>query len=174
MSEVISRDLLGKIVDEVFGGAIEDASVIAEIYSVIKREESAPPAADPVCCGRPVHVGSPEAYTLECCEKFIDPTPALAAKALADEIKKLEVSYHVVECIGLADWAAFEAGIAKGLEAAAEKVSARSAQVQDVAMVTRESAINALKHLYAHNGSGRYTDAIAMLVAARAKQGGGG
>jgi hypothetical protein len=31
----ISRELLGKIVDEVFDGAIEDASVIEEIYTVI-------------------------------------------------------------------------------------------------------------------------------------------
>ncbi|WP_454686884.1 hypothetical protein [Agrobacterium leguminum] len=36
----ISRELMGKIVDEVFDGAIEDASVIEEIYAVIKREEA--------------------------------------------------------------------------------------------------------------------------------------
>ncbi|MCZ7470296.1 hypothetical protein M0412_10820 [Agrobacterium sp. O3.4] len=40
MTNAISRALLGKIVDEVFDGAIEDASVIAEIYAVIKREEA--------------------------------------------------------------------------------------------------------------------------------------
>ena len=34
----ISRGLLGKIVDEVFDGAIEDASVIEDIYRVIARE----------------------------------------------------------------------------------------------------------------------------------------
>jgi len=34
----ISRELMGKIVDEVFDGAIEDASVIEEIYAVIQRE----------------------------------------------------------------------------------------------------------------------------------------
>lgn len=39
----ISRDLLGKIVDEVFDGAIEDASVIEEIYAAIKRHESLSP-----------------------------------------------------------------------------------------------------------------------------------
>ncbi len=39
----MNRDLMGKIVDEVFGGAIEDASVIEEIYAVIKREEAAQP-----------------------------------------------------------------------------------------------------------------------------------
>ena len=33
--EAISRELLGKVVDQVFGGAIEDASVIEEIYAVI-------------------------------------------------------------------------------------------------------------------------------------------
>ncbi|WCK12376.1 hypothetical protein G6L41_008850 [Agrobacterium tumefaciens] len=37
----ISRELMGKIVDEVFDGAIEDSSVIEEIYAVIKREEAA-------------------------------------------------------------------------------------------------------------------------------------
>ncbi|TQN55356.1 DUF551 domain-containing protein [Agrobacterium tumefaciens] len=37
----ISRELMGKIVDEVFDGAIEDTSVIEEIYAVIKREEAA-------------------------------------------------------------------------------------------------------------------------------------
>ena len=33
----IPRDMLGAIVDEVFGGAIEDASVIEDIYRVIAR-----------------------------------------------------------------------------------------------------------------------------------------
>lgn len=36
----ISRDLLGKIVDEVFDGAIEDASVIEDVYRVIAREHA--------------------------------------------------------------------------------------------------------------------------------------
>lgn len=36
----ISRELMGKIVDEVFGGAIEDCSVIEEIYAVIKHHEA--------------------------------------------------------------------------------------------------------------------------------------
>lgn len=39
--KAISRELMGKIVDEVFDGAIEDASVIEEIYAAIKRHESA-------------------------------------------------------------------------------------------------------------------------------------
>ncbi|KJF73190.1 hypothetical protein [Agrobacterium arsenijevicii] len=43
----ISRELLGKIVDEVFDGAIEDSSVIEEIYAVIRREEAALSAAEP-------------------------------------------------------------------------------------------------------------------------------
>jgi len=37
----ISRKLLGKIIDEVFDGSIEDASVIEEIYAVIKSEDLA-------------------------------------------------------------------------------------------------------------------------------------
>jgi hypothetical protein len=87
MTNVISRVLLGKIVDEVFGGAVEDARVIEEIYAVIKREDAAPPVAEPVCCGKPVHVGSPEAYTLECCEKFIHSAPSVAAKAAKTKCK---------------------------------------------------------------------------------------
>lgn len=39
----ISRELLGKIVDEVFDGAIEDASVIEEIYAAIKKHETPAP-----------------------------------------------------------------------------------------------------------------------------------
>ncbi|MNE35368.1 hypothetical protein D3C80_1291230 [compost metagenome] len=97
--------------------------------------EAAMPAAEPVCCGKPVHVGSPEAYTLECCEKFVQSRPSIA-----DEIEKLEVSYHVGDCLGLADWAAFEAGIAKGLKAAAEKVRAISAEMQDIAAAEIVSA----------------------------------
>lgn len=38
MPPEISRDLLGKIVDEVFDGAIEDASVIEDVYRVVARE----------------------------------------------------------------------------------------------------------------------------------------
>lgn len=38
MPPEISRDLLGKIVDEVFDGAIEDAGVIEDIYRVVARE----------------------------------------------------------------------------------------------------------------------------------------
>ncbi|UFS83162.1 hypothetical protein LPB79_12990 [Rhizobium sp. T136] len=38
----ISRALMGRIVDEVFDGAIEDASVIEEIYAVIRSHEAAP------------------------------------------------------------------------------------------------------------------------------------
>ncbi|MBP2462089.1 MULTISPECIES: hypothetical protein [unclassified Rhizobium] len=36
----MSRELMGLIVDEVFDGAMEDASVIEEIYAVIKRHEA--------------------------------------------------------------------------------------------------------------------------------------
>ncbi len=48
MTNAISRALLGKIVDEIFGGAIEDASAIEEIFAVIKREEAALSAAESV------------------------------------------------------------------------------------------------------------------------------
>jgi hypothetical protein len=39
----ISSELLGKIVDDVFDGAIEDASVIEDIYAAIKRHEDPAP-----------------------------------------------------------------------------------------------------------------------------------
>jgi hypothetical protein len=51
MSESISRELLGKIVDEVFDGAIEDASVIEDIYAVINRHEAPPPTHNVVPAG---------------------------------------------------------------------------------------------------------------------------
>ena len=44
MPPEISRDLLGKIVDEVFDGAIEDPRVIEDVYRVIAREYLAAPA----------------------------------------------------------------------------------------------------------------------------------
>lgn len=40
MPPEISRDLLGRIIDQVFGGAIEDATVIEDIYRVIACEFS--------------------------------------------------------------------------------------------------------------------------------------
>lgn len=39
----ISHELLGQIVDEVFDGAIEDATVIEDIYRVIARSVAPPP-----------------------------------------------------------------------------------------------------------------------------------
>ena len=38
----MSRELMARIVDEVFDGAIEDTRVIEEIYAVIKRHEAEP------------------------------------------------------------------------------------------------------------------------------------
>ena len=63
MTDAISRALLGKIVDEVFDGAIEDASVIAEIYAVIKREEANLSAAEPV---------KPYGYVYESTVRYFD------------------------------------------------------------------------------------------------------
>jgi hypothetical protein len=42
MEPEIPRDLLARIVDEVFDGAIEDASVIEDIYRVIARYANEP------------------------------------------------------------------------------------------------------------------------------------
>ncbi|MGX9079552.1 hypothetical protein ACWTQY_27170, partial [Klebsiella pneumoniae] len=44
MPPEIPRALLGKIVDELFGGAIEDTSAIEDVYRVIVREQQAEPA----------------------------------------------------------------------------------------------------------------------------------
>lgn len=44
MPPEIPRALLGKIVDELFGGAIEDTSAIEDVYRVIVREQLAAPA----------------------------------------------------------------------------------------------------------------------------------
>ncbi|WP_320196236.1 hypothetical protein RMR10_004585 [Agrobacterium rosae] len=38
----MKRSLMGKIVDEVFDGGIEDPSIIEKIYAVIDREEIKP------------------------------------------------------------------------------------------------------------------------------------
>ncbi len=40
----MSRELMGKIVDEVFDGAIEDVSVIEQIYEAIKKHDTPPPS----------------------------------------------------------------------------------------------------------------------------------
>src|SRR5690554_1914860 len=40
----ITREMLGMIIDEVFGGGIEDASVIEDIYRVIARSATMQPA----------------------------------------------------------------------------------------------------------------------------------
>lgn len=42
----IPRDLLAQVVDEVFDGAIEDATVIEDIYRVIARSVTPPPARE--------------------------------------------------------------------------------------------------------------------------------
>lgn len=45
-----------------------------------------------------------------------------ARQKTAEEIEKLEVEYNVADFLGLADWATFEAGVSKGLKAAADFV----------------------------------------------------
>jgi len=52
MPSEIPRDLLGKIVDEVFDGAIEDPSVIEDVYRVIAREQPSTAAARDVLAER--------------------------------------------------------------------------------------------------------------------------
>jgi predicted NBD/HSP70 family sugar kinase len=44
----MSRELMGKIVDEVFDGAIEDASVIEQIYDAIKKHDTPSPSTQMV------------------------------------------------------------------------------------------------------------------------------
>ena len=45
-----------------------------------------------------------------------------APQNTAEEIEKLKVEYNIADFFGLADWATFEAGISKGLKAAADFV----------------------------------------------------
>lgn len=45
-----------------------------------------------------------------------------APQKTAEEIEKLKVEYNIADFFGLADWATFEAGISKGLNAAADFV----------------------------------------------------
>lgn len=47
----MSRELMGKIVDEVFDGAIEDASVIEQIYEAIKKHDTPSPSTHKILTG---------------------------------------------------------------------------------------------------------------------------
>lgn len=58
-----------------------EAGDAQRVLSEIEAEIAALSAAEPVCCGKPVHEGSPEAYTLECCGKFVQSAPSVAVKA---------------------------------------------------------------------------------------------
>lgn len=58
------------------GCALGDKCVCIGVYPLVAKARDALLHAERmvgVCCGKPVHVGSPEAYTLECCEKFVSP-----------------------------------------------------------------------------------------------------
>lgn len=57
--------------------------------------EAALSAAEPVCCGKPVHEGSPEAYTLECCGKFVQSAPYVAVKELEWSPRNDQPQYEV-------------------------------------------------------------------------------
>lgn len=95
----------------------EDWQIEGWINSAIRAAlEAALSAAEPVCCGKPVHEGSPEAYTLECCGKFVQSAPSVAVKALqmADETFR-DLGWH------------------DKYEATTAALAALSAQVQDVA-----------------------------------------
>ncbi len=72
MSEAISRELLGKIVDEVFDRAIEDASVIEDIYAAIKRHEAAAPSSKPVAAREELSDLIAEAITAHWGERCTD------------------------------------------------------------------------------------------------------
>lgn len=153
MTNAISRALLGKIADEVFGGAIEDASVIEEIFAVIKREEAALSAAEPVkpygyvyestvryCDGRGPHrkvdffytkknISDDDIEEFEISETAVfdrpqQPAPSVAVKALDDHtMQKLREALR------------FSAS--RSVMSAADEtriLSALSTQVQDVAI----------------------------------------
>lgn len=141
--KAISRELMGKIVDEVFDGAIEDASVIEEIYACIKRHEAALSTdAEPVawywedatgcfhitldrsdvvemaktvgCTPKPLFAGLCDTSRF-----FEQPAPSVVVKALRDLVEDLEMRAKngVVDC-------------SHGIYCAAK--AALSAQVQDV------------------------------------------
>jgi len=86
LSPPISRALLGKIVDEVFDGAIEDASVIEEIYAAIKRHEAASPLADVLSV-----IDAGNSITVHFCEiksakAFRDALPVAATPAPSSQV----------------------------------------------------------------------------------------
>ncbi len=148
---VISRELMGKIVDEVFAGYTEDESVIEEIYAVIKREEAALSAAEPVSsrndeAGYVEFLNEDVPYIVRDIQGavailmdletrnvigyrvydpdsvFAPPAPSVAVKALPDMAHILKVCVDMLKSIGF--------GAANIVEVAER---ALSAQVQDVA-----------------------------------------
>lgn len=56
---------------------------------------------------------------------------SLRGTQLAEKVRKLEVVWSIGDLHGLADWAAFEAGIEKGLEAAAKLIEKQVERPQD-------------------------------------------
>ncbi len=94
------------------------------------EREAALSAAEPVCCGKPVHEGSPEAYTLECCGKFVQPAPSVAVKAIEAVWK---YSLVIESSVRRGDGPEQYAGVTEALRLVKEARSALSAQVQDVA-----------------------------------------
>lgn len=95
------------------------------------------------------------------------PAPSVAVKALADAYKAgFDASSQGYNGEVFPEYEADNEWLAQR----DSDLSALSAQVQDVAMVTRESAVKAIEHIDANNGRGRKQEAIAMLVAAPAKQ----
>ncbi|MDH1268596.1 hypothetical protein N5C81_13295 [Rhizobium pusense] len=137
-----------------------EAGDAQRVLSEIEAEIAALSAAEPACCGKPVHEGSPEAYTLECCGKFVQPAPSVAVKALEwnDDpcpaakcafghyvinenysLVELFVGYGRASITGLGRIQLDHGATADDLKAAAQADyearirSALSAQVQDVA-----------------------------------------
>ena len=154
MTNAISRALLGKIVDEVFGGAIEDASVIEEIYAVIKREDAALSAAEPANYADTIaavknfahwhHLNewtikngrtpsdSEIDFEVEAFRKIEKAVKATPASSVA--VKASQAKYHVVELRQCAIFAAdIGPSIAKAMTDAAEYLECSSAQAQDMA-----------------------------------------
>lgn len=74
-----------------------------DIRSALESAFAAMQKPEPVCCGKPVHVGSPEGYTLECCGKLINPAPAVSVKPLEWRNEPIPPSGETLalSCVGL-------------------------------------------------------------------------
>lgn len=92
MITVIPRKLLARVVDEVFKGAIEDTSVIQDIYAIIKKAEadeqlSAAQRALYFCLTCQWYASDVDGCTYRAEEIFVDSTGTRFCAKCADEYR---------------------------------------------------------------------------------------